>query len=130
MKKLSFKINRGKKEKKDETLEIDEEPCVEIAPAESDPIMEDWEDAEETNATASPAASVEEERNKMDDDGGSPPEDHEAEVKPADDDSVMTEANANEAVEDTLPTVKGEPSKEEAEEISAEEVAPPSGSRN
>mmetsp|Transcript_26807 Transcript_26807/g.57007 ORF Transcript_26807/g.57007 Transcript_26807/m.57007 type:complete len:237 (+) Transcript_26807:105-815(+) len=132
---------KTKKERveKEETVEADELPTVQITPVENDPIMEDREDAEETNAAPAPSLSAEEER-QVEDDERSPPADDEAEPEPEaeaevepeaeepalkgiDDDSVMTEAK--EAVDDALSTVKEEPSKEEAEEKAAEESAPP-----
>lgn len=132
------KVEMGKKEEPVEaveTVKVNEEANVETTPVDIDPIMEDREDAEETNAN--PSRSVEEERNEVDDDERSPPDDDEVDPEPEpeappepaamkmDDESVMTEANA--PVDETLSTVKEEPSKEEEEETEekvAEEPAP------
>jgi len=144
----SFKIHRNKKADNLEKVEknedeIEEDAAREIKPASSDPIMEDREDAEDTNAVAS--RSAEEERIQMEDDERSPPGDDETEPEaeaepeseterdadakadpaPKDDDSVMTETDANAAGDDGLSTVKEEPSLEEAEEKASEETGPP-----
>mmetsp|Transcript_27958 Transcript_27958/g.50585 ORF Transcript_27958/g.50585 Transcript_27958/m.50585 type:complete len:188 (-) Transcript_27958:182-745(-) len=128
LRKPTFKILGKKGASKEEIIEIADEPkpTVEITPVENDPIMEDREDADESNATPSPAASVEEEKSEVDDEERSPPDEDDEEempvVKAGDDDSVMTEANEG---DDALSTVKEEPSKEEAEAKAAEETAPP-----
>lgn len=119
----------GKKSPKKETYEIDQEPSAptkEKKALENDPIMEDREDAAEGTS----AESVEEDRKHLDDnEERSPPaedvveedEDEESELAKTEDDSVMTENND---ADDALSTVKEEPSREEAEEKTAEEPAP------
>jgi len=126
LKKPSFKI-RGKKNQKEEIIEIAEEPklTVETTPVEveNDPIIEDREDADETNATPSPSASVEEETNEMDDEERSPPDDDEAVVMASDDDEAVVKAADDDSAMTDLSTVKEEPSNEETEENAAEEIA-------
>lgn len=118
------------------------EPTVEIKPVESDPIMEDREDVEQTNGP--PSRSNVGEITETTDDERSPPVDAEAESQPeaeekaaepdmtaestakvAEDESVVTDVEAEAMEGDALSTVKEEPSKEEAEEKLAEEVAAP-----
>lgn len=112
LKKPNFNIlKKNKKDKEESTIIV--EPTIERIPEaeENDPIMEDREDADETNVVAQEA-----ERYTLDDDERSPP---------ADDGSVLTETNAS---KNDLSTVKEEPSKEEeAEEkaVLAEEEAAP-----
>lgn len=145
----SFKLRKNKSKKIDMLdEEVDVEPTVEITPVESDPIMEDREDTEETNVA--PSRSAGEEITETTDDERSPPDEAEAEPEPeaeekveekvaeaepeaelevepaakaAEDESVVAEAEAT--GDDALSTVKEEPSKEEAEEKSAEEVVAP-----
>lgn len=145
----SFKLRKNKSKKIDILdEEADSEPTVEITPVESDPIMEDREDAEETNVA--PSRSNGGEITETTDDERSPPDDTEAEPEPeaeekaaeavaelgakpkaestakaAEDESVVTDAEAEATGDDALSTVKEEPSKEEDEEKSAGEVATP-----
>lgn len=121
-KKPSFKI-LGKKAKKEEYKEentntitveptlVTVDPTPERTPVENDPIMEDREDKEEA------AAPIEEERYPMSDERSI----DDAAEDLAEDESVLTEANA---ADDKLSTVKEEPSKEEAEEKASQESAP------
>lgn len=107
--KSPLRMKLGKK--KQNTVEIAEEPTVQITPARDDPIMEDREDIDPS------AAAVKD----VDEDDRCPPEgDKYGSNEPigvvqdvTDDDSVMTEPTADNA--DALSTVKEEPSKEEAE---------------
>lgn len=87
-----------------------EEPTVEITP-ESDPVMEDREDAIETPAAPTHVARSEE---------------REAEASPAprEDESVMTEPKEEKVDVDVLPPVKEEASKEaEADDLTSDDVA-------
>jgi len=98
----------GKKKhaKKEENAMIEEEPTIK-GPSENDPIMEDREDAGETNVVTEKETEVVE---KIEEDERSPP---------ADDESILTDANE---YTEELSTVKEESfEKDDAEEKAVEE---------
>ena len=118
--KSPLRMKLGKK--KQNTVEIADEPTVQITPARDDPIMEDREDVD-----PSAVEDVDEE------DRCPPVGDKYGSNEPigvvqdvTDDDSVMTEPTADNA--DALSTVKEEPSKEEAE-LMAEKATSASATR-
>ena len=110
LKKPSFNFRKGKKES---TITV--ESTIERAP-ETDPIMEDREDASEVTENTGLPSNERDTRES--------PADSE-EKTPKDDESVATESKENR--EDFLSTVKEEPSKE-AEEMAAEDATSHLGS--